>query len=96
MKRLLIFARIAALPAAALSLKDWEAKPADEQIKYLTASLARLVVAVNKTDQPLADKIKHYYTDKPNGLKSPPACSTSCSGSAASKIRRRPDRSESA
>ena len=71
MKRLLIFALIAALPAAAISLKDWEAKPADEQIKVLTASLARIVVAVNKTDQPLADKIKHYYTDKPNGLKYP-------------------------
>ena len=71
MKRLLIFALIAALPAAAISLKDWEAKPDDEQIKYLTASLARLVVAANKTDQTLADKIKHYYTDKPNGLKYP-------------------------
>ena len=46
MKRLLIIALIAALPAAAISLKDWEAKPADEQIKYLTASLARVVVAV--------------------------------------------------
>ena len=42
---------LAAMPASALSLKDWEAKSNRDQIEYLSASFARLVIAVGKTDQ---------------------------------------------
>lgn len=70
MKRLPIFALIAALPAAALSLKDWEARTNAAQVEYLTGCLARLVVAIDKSDKPLAERIRRYYGDKPAGQKS--------------------------
>lgn len=62
---------LAAVPARALSLKDWEAKSNRDQIEYLSASFARLVIAVGKTDQPLAQKIRSYYGDKVPGAKYP-------------------------
>ncbi|MGH9721914.1 MAG: hypothetical protein ACRD8O_17040 [Bryobacteraceae bacterium] len=71
MKRLLIFALIAALPAAALSLKDWNAKSDREQLEYLAASFARLTVNIGRTDKALAERVRSYYGDKPAGVRYP-------------------------
>lgn len=71
MKRLLIFALIAALPAAALSLKDWKAKTDREQKEFLSATFARLVIAAGKTDPTLAQKITSFYGDKAPGARYP-------------------------
>ena len=61
---------LAAVPASALSLKDWEAKSDRDQIQYVSSCLTNLVTAVGKTDQPLAQKIRSYYGDKAPGVKS--------------------------
>ena len=58
--------------AQALSLKDWLAKSKGDQVQYLSNSLARLVVDVGKTDQPLAKKITSYYAEKAPGAEYPP------------------------
>lgn len=71
MKRLLIFALIAAFPAAALSVKDYSAKTDREQKEFLSAYFARLVIAAGKTDQQLAAKITSYYGDKAPGAQYP-------------------------
>jgi hypothetical protein len=60
------------VPAQALSLKDWLAKSKPDQVQYLTNCLARLVVDVGKTDQPLAKKITTYYSEKAPGAEYPP------------------------
>lgn len=60
------------VPAHALSLKDWLAKSKHDQNQYLSNSLARLVVGVAKTDQPLSKKITSYYADKAPGAEYPP------------------------
>ncbi|MEO8595479.1 MAG: hypothetical protein ABI759_19320 [Candidatus Solibacter sp.] len=60
------------VPAHALSLKDWLAKSKADQVRYLSNSLARLVVDVGKTDQPLAKKITSYYSEKAPGAEYPP------------------------
>jgi hypothetical protein len=60
------------VPAQALSLKDWIAKSKPDQVQYLSNCLARLVVDVGKTDQPLAKKITSYYADKAPGTEYPP------------------------
>jgi hypothetical protein len=49
----------------------WAAKSNRDQILYVTSCLARLVIAVGKTDEPLAQKIKSYYADKPPGMQYP-------------------------
>jgi len=59
------------IPAHTLSLKDWAAKSNREQLEYVSACLARLVIAVGKADEPLAQKIKSYYGDKPPGQQYP-------------------------
>jgi hypothetical protein len=59
------------IPAHALSLKDWEAKPELDQLNYLKACVARMIVAVGQTDKPLAQQVYSYYSDKPPGLKYP-------------------------
>jgi hypothetical protein len=61
-KRLLTFALIAALPAAALSLKDWEATSLQQQQDYLAECLIRLTAIVKKTDPALEQRISDYYT----------------------------------
>jgi hypothetical protein len=60
---------LAAVPARALSLKDWEAKSDRDQINYLGACVMGLVAGVEKTDRPLALRIKSYYGDKAPGQK---------------------------
>jgi len=60
------------VPAQALSLKDWLAKSKTDQVQYLSGALARMVVDVGKTDQPLAKKITSYYADKAPGAEYPP------------------------
>jgi hypothetical protein len=60
------------VPAQAVSLKDWLAKSKGDQVQYLSGCLARLVVDVGKTDQPLAKKITSYYADKAPGAEYPP------------------------
>jgi len=67
----LVFA-FACIPAYALSLKDWLAKSKPDQVQYLSNCLARLVVDVGKTDQPLAKKITTYYSEKAPGAEYPP------------------------
>jgi len=67
----LVFA-FGCIPAHALSLKDWLAKSKPDQVQYLTNCLARLVVDVGKTDQPLAKKITTYYSEKAPGAEYPP------------------------
>ena len=62
---------LALVPAHALSLKDWEAKPDREQKEFLSAYFARLVITAGKTDQPLAQKITSYYGDKAPGARYP-------------------------
>lgn len=62
---------LAAVPARALSVKDWEAKSDRDQIEYLGSCFARLIYTVGKTDQPLSQKIKSYYIDKAPGFKYP-------------------------
>ena len=62
---------LAAVPARALSLKDWEAKSDRDQVEYLGSCFAKLVVAVGKADPPTAQKIRSYYNDKPPGVKYP-------------------------
>lgn len=59
------------IPAHTLSLRDWAAKSNREQLEYVSACLARLVIAVGKADEPLAQKIKSYYGDKPPGQQYP-------------------------
>jgi hypothetical protein len=59
------------MPAHALSLKDWEAKPALDQLDYLRICIAELIGAVGQTDKPLAQRIYSYYSDKPPSLKYP-------------------------
>jgi len=68
---ILVFA-FACIPAYALSLKDWLAKSKPDQVQYLSNCLARLVVDVGKTDQPLAKKITTYYSEKASGAEYPP------------------------
>jgi hypothetical protein len=62
---------LVATPARALSVKDWAAKSNRDQILYVTSCLAKLVIAVGKTDQPLAQKIRSYYGDKQPGMQYP-------------------------
>lgn len=68
---ILVFASVC-VPAQALSLKDWLAKSKPDQVQYLSNCLARLVVDVGKTDQPLAKKITDYYAVKAPGAEYPP------------------------
>lgn len=70
-RAVLAFALIC-IPAHAISLKDWLAKPRPEQVQYLSSALARMVVGVNKTDPQLAKKITAYYSEKVPGAEYPP------------------------
>ncbi|HZQ93841.1 MAG TPA: hypothetical protein VFA67_02450 [Candidatus Sulfotelmatobacter sp.] len=72
----LALALLAAVPAEAqthstLSVKDWEAKSAQDQLNYLGFCVSRLAFAVNKTDENLAVKIFAWYSQKQPGQKYP-------------------------
>jgi hypothetical protein len=67
-------ALLATLPAqtqthSTLSVKAWETKSDEGQLAYLGFAISRLVLAVNNTDKPLADKIHIWYSHKEPGQK---------------------------
>lgn len=60
---------LACTPISALSLKDWEALADRDQIQYVSGCVARLVIALGKTDNKRAEQLRHYFGDKPAGAK---------------------------
>ena len=55
------------VPAHALSMKDYEAKPDADKLRYLQTCIGNLTIEVAKSDRALALKIKSYYADKAPG-----------------------------
>ena len=60
---------LADVPAQALNLKNWEALPDRDQIQYVSGCVARLVIALGKTDNKRAEQLRHYFGDKATGAK---------------------------
>jgi hypothetical protein len=50
-----------------LSIREWLAKPDQEQLDYLGFSVGRLIAAVSKTDEPLGERVFGWYSHKEPG-----------------------------